>query len=94
MENGNTEWGGLESPPIDTARKHLAEAIDGCLTADVAPATIHELFLEALYQADIPLPPVADGPCVHCGAFLFAYTASGWSNLAEEPCHRCGVYRW
>ena len=94
MEYGITESGGLSSQPIDIARKHLAVAIDGCLTADVAPEAIHELFLDALYQADIPLPPVADGPCVHCGAFLFAYTAEGWSNLVEEPCRRCGRYRW
>lgn len=94
MEYGITESDGLSGPAIEIARKHLEVAIDGCLTADVAPPTIHELFLDALYQADIPLPPVADGPCIHCGAFLFAYTADGWTNLAEEPCHRCGHYRW
>ena len=94
MENGITESGGLSSPPIEIARNHLAVAIDVCLTADVAPTTIHQLFLVALYQADIPLPPVADGPCIHCGEFLFAHTADGWSNLVEEPCHRCGHYRW
>ena len=94
MEDVITESGGLSGPPIEIARKHLAEAIDGCLTADVAPTTIHELFVVALYRADIPLPPVADGPCVHCGAYLFAYTPNGWSNLVEEPCHRCGLYRW
>ena len=94
MEYGITEPGGLESPPIEIARQHLAEAIDGCLTADLPADEIHELVLDALYQADIPMPPVADGPCVHCGAFLFAYTADGWSNLVEEPCRRCGLYRW
>ena len=94
MENGITDSGWLESQPVDIARQHLTAAIDGCLTADVDPTTIHELFLNALYQADIPLPPVADGPCIHCGAFLFAYTVDGWSNLVEEPCHRCGHYRW
>ena len=93
MGNGITESGWLESQPVNIARRHLAAAIDGCLTADVEPATIHELFLNALYQADIPLPPVAVGPCIHCDAFLFAYTADGWANLVEEPCHRCGLYR-
>ena len=59
MENGITESGWLSSPPIEIARKHLAVAIDGCLTADVAPTTIHELFL----VCPVPSrhPPAAGG---------------------------------
>ncbi|MXZ90990.1 MAG: hypothetical protein F4W95_00010 [Chloroflexi bacterium] len=72
----------------------MAVAIDVCLTADLPADAIHELVLDALYQADIPMPPVADGSCVHSGAFLFAYTADGWSNLVEEPCRRCGLHPW
>lgn len=92
MEDGITDSGWLENQPVDIARQHPIVAIAGCLTADVPPTTIHELFLATLYQTDIPLPPVADGWCIHRGAFLFAYTADGWSNLAEDPCHRCGHY--
>ena len=94
MAYGITESGGHSSPPIEIARQHLAAAIDGCLTGDLPADEIHELVLDALYQADIPMPPVADGPCVHCGAFLLAYAANGWSNLVEEPCRRCGLHRW
>ena len=76
------------------ARAHLAAAIDHCLTQNLEPATIHELVLDVLYHADIPLPAVADGPCVHCGAWTFAHTPEGWATLAQERCHQCGLHRW
>lgn len=79
---------------IDNAKAHLEAVIDGCLTADMEPAEIHELILNVLYEADIPLPAVADGPCVHCGAWTFAHTPEGWANLVQERCHRCGLHRW
>lgn len=79
---------------VDVARERLAATIDGCLTGDISPNEIHQVILEVLYQADIPLPAVADGPCIHCGAWQFAHTPQGWANLMHERCPSCGRHRW
>ena len=79
---------------VNVARERLAAVIDGCLTGDMSPDEIHQVILEVLYQADIPLPPVADGPCVHCGIWQYAYSPQGWQTLKEERCPSCGLHRY
>ena len=76
------------------ARKRLEAIIEGCVTGDMSPDEIHRVILEVLYQADIPLPPVADGPCVRCESWQFAYSPQGWQTLREERCPSCGLHRW
>ena len=75
-----------DATTVDIARERLEAAIDGCLIGDMAPAEIHQVILDVLYQADIPLPPMAYGPCIDCGAWLFAHTPQGWETLKQERC--------